>query len=85
MQLSIYNDIISLDLLGIIVIDWSERRDPVSAVGGSGFQFPLPSSQMPQKKGDSKMNNDLINIAKVTRDVVRANKWKIVQINRKQN
>lgn len=85
MQLSIYNDIISLDLLGIIVIDWSERRDPVSAVRGSGFQFLLPSSQTLQKKGDSKMNNDLINIAKVTRDVVRANKWKIVQINRNQN
>lgn len=77
MHLSTHNDIISLDLLGITVIEWSERRDHVSSVGGR-LSPPIQTNAV--KTGASKMKNDLINIAKLTRDVVGANKWKFVEI-----
>lgn len=82
MHLSTHNDIISLDLLGITVIEWSEWRDHVSSVGG---RLTPPIRTNAAKTGASKMKNDLINIAKLTRDVVGANKWKIVEIHRSQN
>lgn len=76
MHLSTHNAIISLDLLGITVIEWSEWRDHVS-VGG---RLSPPIRTNAAKTGASKMKNDLINIAKLTRDVVGANKWEIVEI-----
>lgn len=79
MHLSTHNDIVSLDLLGIAVIEWSERHDHVSSVGGR-LSPPIRTNAV--KTGASEMKNDLINIAntRCCRNVLEANKWKIVEI-----